>query len=326
MKAKGNNMKQISVEIIHKCPNHCLHCSSFSSPFCKDIIPKENVFEIVDGAKRLGTRILSISGGEPFLHRDLVSIVEYAKKQGIKVYIYSSGIYWNEYNQLSSLSQDVLTELKQVGVDKIIFDLPAINENVYDRFMGTRGHYRYALESINRTKETDIFTEIHFVPTKININEIEGILSYAKEKRLDRVSFLGLVPHGRAKENVFQLYLSTEETTALKEKLYAIQSDFVRIGIPLQINNEEYQCYAGCGKLCVRYDGKVFGCEAFKYFNLYDDSKNIIEPDSIYDRKIDQIFHDSDYLKAEKAFIKKSMLVDGCTDKCPVQRMFRNVG
>lgn len=319
-------MKQISVEIIHKCPNYCLHCSSFSSPSCKDIIPKNYVFEIADGAKRIGTKILSISGGEPFLHRDLVSIVEYAKKQGLKVYIYSSGICWDEYGQLNSLPQEVLTELKKVNVDKIIFDLPAINENVYDRFMGTRGHLKYALESIDRTKEKNIFTEIHFVPTKINIHEIDGILSFAKVKRLDCVSFLGLVPHGRAKENAFQLYLSAEETAALKERLYTMQSDFIRIGIPLQINNEEYQCYAGCGKLCVRYDGKVFGCEAFKYFQLYDDNGNIIEPDSIYERKIDQIFYDSDYLKAEMLFIKKSLSTEGCKDKCPVQRMFRRVG
>lgn len=319
-------MKQISVEIIHKCPNNCLHCSSFSSPLCKDIIPRKVIFEIIEGAKRIGTEILSISGGEPFLHKDLVPIVERAKKEGIKVYIYTSGIYMDEHGQASSLSQNVLNDLKKVGVDRIIFDLPAINENVYDRFMGTKGRLKHVLKSIDLTKETGICSEIHFVPTKINIDEIEGVLSYAKNREIDRVSFLGLVPHGRAKENALQLYLSAKETAELKEKLSLIQSDFIRIGIPLQIGDTEYQCYAGIGKLCIRYDGKVFGCEAFKYVSLYDDSYNTIEPDSVYERKIDQIYKDSAYLKAEIEFIKKNMSRIGCSDKCPVQRMFRSVG
>ena len=297
-------MKQISVEIIHKCPNHCLHCSSFSSPSCKDIISTDYVCEIIDGAKRLGAKILSISGGEPFLHEGLVTIVEYAKKQGIAVYIYTSGICWSEINKSGSLQEDVLVALKKLNIDKIIFDLPAITETVYDMFMGTKGHLKYALESIEKTKEMGIISEIHFVPTKINIHEIDGLLSFAKEKKIDRVSFLGLVPHGRARENVFKLYLSSDETNVLKEKLHSLKSDFVRVGIPLQISDEEYQCYAGCGKLCVRYDGKVFGCEAFKYIQLYDDNNTPIEPDSIYNRPIDRIYYDSNYLKAERMFIK----------------------
>lgn len=319
-------MKQISVEIIHKCPNNCIHCSSFSSPLCKDFIPINIIYEIIEGAKKIGTEILSISGGEPFLHKDLVLIVERAKKEGIKVYIYTSGIYLDEFGQINSLPQNVLSALKKVGVDRIIFDLPAINENVYDRFMGTKGRLKYVLKSIDLTKELGIFSEIHFVPTKINIDEIEAVISYAKKRKIDRVSFLGLVPHGRAKENALQLYLSANETSELKEKLSSIQSDFIRIGIPLQIGDVEYQCYAGIGKLCVRYDGKVFGCEAFKYVSLCDDSHNIIEPDSVYERKIDQIYKDSAYLKAEIEFIKKNMSRAGCSDKCPVQRMFRSVG
>ncbi len=319
-------MKQISIEIIHKCPNKCIHCSSCSSPLCKDIIPGNVIYEIIDGAKKIGTELLSISGGEPFLHEDLVPIVERAKEKGIKVYIYTSGIYLDEYDQVNSLPQNVLSELKKVGVDRIIFDLPAISEKVYDRFMGTKGRLKYVFKSIDLTKSLGICSEIHFVPTKINIDEIEGVLSFAKDRRIDRVSFLGLVPHGRAKENALQLYLSTKETTELKEKLSVMQSDFIRIGIPLQIGDVEYQCYAGIGKLCIRYDGKVFGCEAFKYVDLYDDSHNTIEPDSVYERPIDQIFRDSAYLKAELEFIKKNMSIAGCNDKCPVQRMFRSVG
>ncbi len=81
-------MKQISIEIIHKCPNKCLHCFSYSDITRTMKLSTDKILSIIDSAKELNTEIISISGGEPFLHEGLVEIVQYAKMQGIKIYIY----------------------------------------------------------------------------------------------------------------------------------------------------------------------------------------------------------------------------------------------
>ena len=60
-------MKQISIEIIHKCPNRCLHCSSNSDINCTLKIETAEVKKIINSASKLNTEVLSISGGEPFL-------------------------------------------------------------------------------------------------------------------------------------------------------------------------------------------------------------------------------------------------------------------
>lgn len=59
-------MKQISIEIIHKCPNRCLHCSSNSDINCTLKIETAEVKKIINSASKLNTEVLSISGGEPF--------------------------------------------------------------------------------------------------------------------------------------------------------------------------------------------------------------------------------------------------------------------
>ena len=71
-------MKQISIEIIHKCPNRCLHCSSNSDINCTLKIETAEVKKIIDSASKLNTEVLNISGGEPFLHDGLLEIVHYA--------------------------------------------------------------------------------------------------------------------------------------------------------------------------------------------------------------------------------------------------------
>lgn len=318
-------MKQISIEIIHKCPNKCLHCSSYSDITRTMKLSTDKILSIINSAKELNTEIISISGGEPFLHEGLAEIVQYAKMQGIKVYIYTSGITIGNTGKTSHINLETLKLIKNVDVDKIIFDLPAIDDKVYDEFMGTKGYQSYALESIRLCKSLGIFTEIHFVPTKINVNQIDDILDFAEKENINAVSFLGLIPHGRANEHRNRLYLDALENVQLKCKLHTLESDSVRVGIPLQHVDNEYKCYAGRTKLCIRYDGKVFGCEAFKYVQLYDDNGDVICPDSIYERELVDIYYNSVYLKRERKFVEEQMCDCNSQEKCPVQRMMRKV-
>lgn len=315
-------MKQISIEIIHKCPNKCLHCSSYSDINCTLKIDTNKIKNVIDSASNLNTKVLSISGGEPFLHEGLLEIVQYAKEKGIDVYIYTSGIILNDMGETESIRLETLQELHNLSVDKIIFDLPAINESIYNKFMGTIGYQTFVFDSIYKNLSIGIYTEIHFVPTKINIKEIDSILDFAEKLNINKVSFLGLVPHGRVIQNIEKLVLDENENKKLKLKLKGIDSDKIRIGIPLQCENNEYCCYAGKNKLCIRYDGKVFGCEAFKYVKLFDEENNNVEPDSIFDTSLENIYFYSDYLKLEKKFVERQIGYK-CEEKCPVQRMLR---
>ena len=182
---------------------------------------------------------------------------------------------------------------------------------------------RKDIQSIETSKRLGIFTEIHFVPTKINVNQIDKVVSYANSVKIDMISFLGLVPHGRAKGKEMQLYLDKDENEKLKQKLDKMQSNNIRIGIPLQVQKSEYICYAGKEKLCIRYDGEVFGCEAFKYIELKNGCGKIIKPDSIYERGIEEIYYTSEYLKKEREFIMHQLKEQGGCEKCPVQHSLR---
>ena len=317
---------QISVEIIHTCPNRCLHCSSLSDKTRTLRIETGKVFDIINSAKRMGAEIISISGGEPLLHEGLVEIVQYAKSKGLRTYLYTSGITWDKSGTACAIDEQTLEHLEAAHIDKIIFDLPAIDEQVYDAFMGTIGYQKYALQSIRLCKKMGIFTELHFVPTKINKDQIDNLLAFSRKEHIDMVSFLGLVPHGRALENREVLYLSHSEKECRKEKLNRLEGHDIRVGIPLQTESSNFVCCAGVDKLCIRYDGRVFGCEAFKYVSLFDNNGNAVIPDSIYEKDLEEIYAHSLYLKKEQEFIASQIGCYGdCShgEMCPVQRMFR---
>lgn len=320
-------MKHVSIEIIQKCPNNCMHCSSVSGMECKELLDVDLIKKVLDGLEQIKVDELSISGGEPFLHKDLIEIVKYAKDKGFKVNIYTSGIMLNEKDEPISLNKKLLDELSEIRVNKLIFNLQSLKQDTYNEIMGTEGNLNLLKESINYTKKSDIYTELHFVPMKLNYKEIKNVVKFVEEHNLNRVSFLGLIPHGRAKVNREKLYLDEETNLKVKKLLGELEGEKVRVGIPLKLKNEKCICGAGKEKLYIKFDGKVYGCEAFKYIHLYDENKKEIFPDCIHDNSdIKDIYENSMYLKAAQKKIKKVLQnINIIKENCPIQEEIREM-
>lgn len=318
-------IKDISFEITQKCLNNCLHCSSCSNASCQQQIDFNTICKTVDDMPLMGVKRVCLSGGEPFLHQDLERIVSYISKLGIEVNIYTSGI--TEINGImTELSVKQLEYLKSIGLSKLMFNVQSADEILYDIITGTKGRFPILLRSIHNAIHAGVYTEIHFVPMKLNVGGINDIIAFAKSVGIDKVSFLKLVPHGRAKQNQEMIQLSPSETVGLREELNNINSGNVRIGIPLSLNFESDYCHAASTKLYIKFDGNVYGCEAFKYIQQLDSYNNKIQPCNIFNESLLDIYNKSDYICATRKFIKKYSTVDSTCESCPVQKYLEKIG
>lgn len=308
-------LKEISIEIIRKCPNRCMHCSSFSTEKCSEVIPFELFKDVVVGAKKMGLQTVCFSGGEPFLHPDIVKMVEFVHNQGINSYIYSSGIYMDDSNIRGPIPHQIFDQIAN-KVTKIIYNIEAAEENVYNIIMGTQGCFEFLGESIHRAVEAGIIVEGHFVPNRINKNQIEQTLKYCTDLGISKVSFLRLVIHGRAYENCDKLLLSDDDLLKVEQILIKIKNENmynIRIGVPLLGETEECHCEAANGKLNIRYDGKVFPCEVFK--NNRVEPLVDCEPGNIFCESIEEIYTNSEYLKRVRELVNLHACDHNC-EKC----------
>ena len=313
-------LNDVSLEILQKCLNNCVHCSSNSCPESIEILGLDTIKEILD----LGAKRLCLSGGEPFLHPDIKEIIEYATKKGIVLDIYSSGIV-GEFGNEKPLSKEMLCECRKKGLNRIMFNVQAADSTVYDSIMRTQGKYDLLIQSIINAKECEIETEIHFVPMKQNYEQIDSIIELAEQLGVCCVSFLRLVPHGRAKANKEKIMLSEEQLIEVQNKLYDIKSKGkkVRIGLPLSYSDTETKCHAVQEKLYIKFDGSVFGCEAFKYIKFLGEDKKVIVPDSVLHNQIKEIYGNSLFLKRSVELVNKySETKTGC-ENCPVQKYLK---
>lgn len=295
-------LKEISIEILRKCPNYCVHCSSLSDKFCQEMLPYDIFSSVISGAAELCATVISISGGEPFLHPDIIAMINLVNSLGLTSYIYTSGIIFDSAGNRSSLDKNTLCAVAG-KVGKIIFNIGAGTSETYDDIMGTTGCFDLMKQSVATAVGLGICVEAHFVPMRLNIDQIEQAFQLCMELGVKRVSFLRLVLQGRALDNAKKIGLSDAELQKLKSDLENLSKQFpseVRIGVPLSTNDACHRCMAATGKLNIRYDGKVFPCEVFKDGRA-DLFLEELEPESIYEHSLQNIFQHSAYLQRVRA-------------------------
>ena len=174
-------IRDLCFEIIEACPNNCKFCSSNANINKRKIIKLEDFKRVIDYFyNSVGIEELSLSGGEPFLHPNLLQMVEYASNLGIRTVIFTSGVIRKvqedmEYRQYlieamnkrletikkydsgnielinqvkryylqkiepctyTNISRERLFELKEAGLNKIVFDYQAQSHDIDCYLMG----------------------------------------------------------------------------------------------------------------------------------------------------------------------------------------------
>ena len=318
-------IKEASIEIIQKCLNHCVHCSSCSTEQSPLALQLEDIVNLVEGLKNLGVERICLSGGEPLLHPDIIKIVEIVREKGITTDIYTCGIV-GEAVKPKHLTISFLKALKKAGVNALLFNVQSVNERKYNQITQSERHFPLVCKSISNAKKCGIRTEIHFVPMKQNIADAIEVIQFAEKTGIEQVNFLKLVPHGRALKNIKSIHPSEEEILNLQVELRNLKSQgkSIRLGLPLSERESSPPCHAVREKLYIKYDGSVFGCEAFKFIPFKDNSGREIYPDTIYSGSIENTYKKSDYLKRSLSLVESFEKHNSSCENCPVQKYLRD--
>lgn len=290
------NLNEITIEVTQRCPNRCIYCSSFSDTTKSKYLDFDTICRVVDDAKSLGTKSVSLSGGEPLLHPDIVNITDYIHAQGLNCLLYTSGIVLAEDGIPTSVPSEVLEKIKGT-ISKLIVNIESSDEETYNIIMGTNfGGFSLMQTTIRNARERGIAIEAHMVPMKVNYLQIPEVIKMCVDLGISQISFLRLVVQGRAQENLQKVLLDTDEYDTAK-RLMKEATEYsnikIRMGVPFRNGTRRINCMTGICKLDVRYDGKVYPCEAFKNNNLMHVG---IETDNVNKKSLKEIYLSSAYL------------------------------
>ncbi len=129
-------------ELTLACNLKCNHCGSRAGKPRPNELSTEECLEVVEALARLGTREVSLIGGEAFLRSDWTEIVKAFRSNGIYCAMQTGG---------RALTDARLEEAAEAGLQGVGVSIDGL-EDLHDRLRGIKGSYRMALDALRRAK------------------------------------------------------------------------------------------------------------------------------------------------------------------------------
>ncbi|MCK5511977.1 MAG: radical SAM protein [Thermodesulfovibrionia bacterium] len=185
----------IQWHLTERCNLRCSHCYQEETIKKEMTFPEVNeVIEEVSGvlydwAETYGIKFspsFNITGGEPFLRKDIFEILDALRRKGFDVYLLTNGtlIHKKEAEQLSDLG------IKGVQVS---IEGP---EAIHDTIRG-KGSFALSARGIKNLLHSHIRVTLNVTLSNLNEGYIGELITFAKDIGAQRLGFSRLVPCGR---------------------------------------------------------------------------------------------------------------------------------
>jgi GTP 3',8-cyclase len=196
------------ISITDRCNQRCLYCYSenFNSWSArKDLLTAPEIISVVRSAAELGVRHIRLTGGEPLMREDVLTLIKQLKTlPGIEsVQLTTNG------NRLTMMADD----LYEAGLRRINISLDALNPSLYRAI--TRSDVTPVLDGIRRVKE------LGFESVKLNTvlmrgrnqHQLMSLVHFAAEYDIP-IRFIELLPVSFSEMLDEQNFLSIGEVRA----------------------------------------------------------------------------------------------------------------
>lgn len=264
----NREFKTLRVSLLSRCNLSCVYCT-----MGEDEVKENNLHQhttpaavLLDQIKKLHSVLnletIRLTGGEPLLYHELITLIEGISSLGIpKIKLTTNGF----------LLERLAAPMKAAGLQSINVSLDAVNE---DRFflMSKRNHVQKVLSGIDAAIAAGLQVKINAVIMKgINEAEIIPLLNFAFERNIP-IRFLEIMAMGHLHDSA-EKYLFTQDEILNRISKHVVFDKVEReiastanywktkdgqlFGI---IANESEPFCRDCNRLRLDSDGNIYGC------------------------------------------------------------------
>ena len=265
------------VELTHRCPLSCPHCSNpLALERPADEIDTAVWARVFKEAADIGALHVHLSGGEPTARRDIVELTRAASQAGLYTNLITSGI---------GVSETLLAGLVEAGLDHLQLSFQGTDVETNDRLGGYSGGYVKKRAVAAMTTRAGLPLTINAVIHRGNLHQVGAFIDLAVElgaRRLEvaHTQYYGWALANRAalmpaKDNVEAAIALVED--ARKRLAGILVIDMV---VPDYYARYPKPCAGGWGRLAINVTptGKVLPCHAaesipgLEFWNVRDHS------------------------------------------------------
>lgn len=252
-------LTNLHIEIISKCNERCIHC----------YIPHENkvsyietdlFYDILEQCKSMKLLHLTLSGGEPMLHKNFCNFLKRCKEYDFSVSVLSN---------LTLLNDEIIKEMKRNPLLGVQVSLYSMDASIHDEITQMKGSFEKTKNGILNLIENDIPLQISCPIMKQNRDCYNDVVSWATEHNIhvsDDYVIIGRYNH--TTQNL-GCRLSIDEIKAMINDKATHDSKYleqIEIGAEKKknITSDDFICSVCHSSICIADNGNVFPCAGWQ--------------------------------------------------------------
>jgi len=248
------------LQITERCNLFCAHCFVSAGDY-GDTMQLETVREtVIPRMKECQVIAVTLTGGEPFAHPDIIEIVRLLTDAKIRV-----GICTNA----TIIDIDQIETLVEIGDVHVNVSLDGFSAESHGRFRGNKSSFFKTIETIQLLSQYDLLQGILVTPNNLaTIEEYSELCDFAVQNKAQYVLMNPLSRFGRGTKSMNKLSAPDEVMYKIRETTsrFRDQIEIVNIRFP---NTDELPlapCIAG-SIISIFVDGSVTVCAYLELVN-----------------------------------------------------------
>ncbi len=283
-------ISSLQFELSSRCNERCIHCYIPNDKKNKGFdMPTTKVKSILDEFAAMGGIHVTLSGGEAFLHKDIIEIAEYCREKDLKITILSN---------LISLKDEQIERLKKVNLSLIQVSLYSMDPEIHDFITTVKGSFEKSKAAIEKLVAADIPVQISCPVMKANRKGYDKVLEYAKSLKIKaQTDYIMMARSDLDTENLANR-LSLEETEELLRDIIEHDVQYrestlqqLPISDEIKFDLERFKkqpvCGVGYDNCCITANGDVYPCAGWQDYVL----------GNVYKQSLQDIWENSERVK-----------------------------
>jgi len=258
-------LRSLQLEVTTLCNEKCIHCY-IPSETKEDgvMMPLSQVKAIIDSFVRMSGLRIILSGGEPFLHKDIIEILTYCREKDLMIFIHSN---------VSLLNAETLKFIKELNVFNIQVSLYSMDEAVHDNITGVKGSWIKTKNNIEALVADNVPLIISCPVLRQNYRGYKELFKYAQGLNVFCYVDYVLLAQNNLCTNNLCTRITLEQTGELLDDIidtnpaYSAKINAVASEAALE-TTEFAQRFSKCeilrNNICVSVNGDVYPCPGWQ--------------------------------------------------------------
>jgi radical SAM protein with 4Fe4S-binding SPASM domain len=162
--------RDVIFEITHQCNLRCRHCYVVPESDKKELSTQE-VRSAFDQLVEAGCLHVTLSGGEPLMRKDIITLIDYARRIGLFIRLFTNA---------TLITPPIADRLKEFQLISVEISLHSLKRERFDWFTQVAGSYDRTMKAINLLKKSMIKIALKITITRANLDEIGELREFVE--------------------------------------------------------------------------------------------------------------------------------------------------